>query len=248
MTASAMSQGAVIDLDTRVASVADEATVAQNLPTRQPGSTGLTWGENGFVGDRPPGSATDRIAASVARTIEAVPAEAVPAEAVPAEAVPAEAVPAEARTTEVVETEAGTTETLPTETVPAQAGRIGTTEAVATGTKPAGQAAAQADATAGRAVEQVQSTQTDQPELDGLPVRVRQANLAPQLRTPTVPMAAAADELAAGPSPEAARNTMASLQLGWQRGRSITEPAEDEFRTSPTPQRPGDPPDEGEAE
>jgi signal transduction histidine kinase len=201
VTASATSQGAVINLDTRVASVAGEATVAQSLPIRQPGTTGLTWGENGFAGGRSPGSATDQAAATDAGTIEALTTDAA------------------------------------------------ATEAVATGTKPAAdQAAAEADATADRAVEQVQSAQTDQPELDGLPVRVRQANLAPQLRTPTTPTAAVADKPAAGPSPEAARNTMASLQLGWQRGRSTTEPADGEFRTSPTPQQPGDPPDEGEAE
>src|SRR5258708_11220819 len=80
-------------------------------------------------------------------------------------------------------------------------------------------------------------------ELEGLPVRVRQANLAPQLRTPTQP----AGEPAAGPSPEAARNTMAALQLGWQRGRSMTEPADDEVPASQSAQRPGDPPAAGEA-
>src|SRR5262245_14956861 len=134
VTASAMSQGAVIDLDTRVASVAGEATVAQNLPTRQPGTTGLTWGENGFTSGRSAGSATDQTAAT------------------------------EARPTEAGTTEAGTTETVSTEAME--------TDAVAAGTKPADQAAAQADATAGRAVEQVQSAQSGQPELDGLPVRV----------------------------------------------------------------------------
>jgi hypothetical protein len=61
-------------------------------------------------------------------------------------------------------------------------------------------------------------------------------------------MAGAEPEPAAGPSPEAARNTMAALQLGWQRGRSVTQPADGEFQTSPSPQRPGDQPDEGEAE
>src|SRR5215469_8017862 len=62
-------------------------------------------------------------------------------------------------------------------------------------------------------------------ELDGLPVRVRQANLAPQLRTQ--PAAGSVDdgEPPAGPSPEAARSTMTALQLGWQRGRSVAEPA-----------------------
>jgi signal transduction histidine kinase len=56
----------------------------------------------------------------------------------------------------------------------------------------------------------------------GLPTRVRQASLAPQLREtgqrddtslPSVPRQA---------SPEAARNTMAALQRGWELGRSST--------------------------
>jgi len=153
------------------------------------------------------------------------------------EAAPAEAGTTETRATEAVETEAGTRETAPAEAVPIEAMPI---EAMPIEAVPI--EAMPIEAVPGEA-----SAQTDQPELDGLPVRVRQANLAPQLRTPTVPIAAAEDKLAAGPSPEAARNTMASLQLGWQRGR-ITEPPEGEFRTSPTPQGPGDPPDEGEAE
>jgi signal transduction histidine kinase len=56
----------------------------------------------------------------------------------------------------------------------------------------------------------------------GLPTRVRQASLAPQLRQPTRP------DLAPGrssglPSPEAARNTMAALQRGWELGRSTPD-------------------------
>jgi signal transduction histidine kinase len=58
----------------------------------------------------------------------------------------------------------------------------------------------------------------------GLPTRVRQASLAPQLREPTRP------DLTPGrgsglPSPEAARNTMAALQRGWELGRSADGPA-----------------------
>jgi hypothetical protein len=58
----------------------------------------------------------------------------------------------------------------------------------------------------------------------GLPTRVRQASLAPQLREPTRP------DLAPGrgsglPSPEAARNTMAALQRGWELGRSADGPS-----------------------
>jgi hypothetical protein len=56
----------------------------------------------------------------------------------------------------------------------------------------------------------------------GLPTRVRQASLAPQLRQPTRP------DLASGrssglPSPEAARNTMAALQRGWELGRTAAD-------------------------
>jgi signal transduction histidine kinase len=53
----------------------------------------------------------------------------------------------------------------------------------------------------------------------GLPTRVRQASLAPQLREPTRPDVAHNRETGL-PSPEAARNTMAALQRGWERGRS----------------------------
>jgi hypothetical protein len=229
-TASATtSQAYVIDLDTRVvaseppdvtdvpaapaaaqepgvwpgaASVAAEASVAQHLPTRHPGTTGPTWGENGLTGGRWQSGADHTTTEMAASGAPEWPA------AEPA-SVQAEATLTETAATEAAETEAAATEATQT-------------EARNTGMQPA--------------------------ELEGLPVRVRQANLAPQLRTPTQPAAAAAEEPAAGPSPEAARNTMAALQLGWQRGRSMTEPTDDEFPASQSSQRPGDPPDEGEAE
>ena len=55
----------------------------------------------------------------------------------------------------------------------------------------------------------------------GLPRRIRQASLAPQLRTggiqtPSDGETGPSDE----PSPEAARSTMSALQRGWERGRS----------------------------
>jgi signal transduction histidine kinase len=56
----------------------------------------------------------------------------------------------------------------------------------------------------------------------GLPVRVRQASLAPQLRdsrAAPVPPPAPAAEPESG-SPEAARSTMSALQRGWQLGRA----------------------------
>jgi hypothetical protein len=82
-------------------------------------------------------------------------------------------------------------------------------------------------------------------ELDGLPIRVRQANLAPQLRQQPVVGSADGGEPPAGPSPEAARSTMAALQLGWQRGRSVAEPATEEASAGPRPQPSGDSADEG---
>ena len=60
-------------------------------------------------------------------------------------------------------------------------------------------------------------------ELDGLPVRVRQASLAPQLRQAAA-VSAESSPPAGVPSPDAARSTMAALQLGWKRGRSVPDP------------------------
>jgi hypothetical protein len=60
---------------------------------------------------------------------------------------------------------------------------------------------------------------------DGLPRRVKQASLAPQLRdSPHRASGGGAGE-AAGPSPEELRKTMTALQRGWQSGRS--QPAGD---------------------
>ena len=62
-------------------------------------------------------------------------------------------------------------------------------------------------------------TTTDRTGL-GLPVRVRQASLAPQLRGSTgFAAAAAAGSVPSAPSPEAARSTVSALQRGWERGR-----------------------------
>ncbi len=60
----------------------------------------------------------------------------------------------------------------------------------------------------------------------GLPRRVRQASLAPQLRT-GLPASHAAyeQELADDRSPEQTRALMSSLQRGWERGRSAPPPA-----------------------
>ena len=56
----------------------------------------------------------------------------------------------------------------------------------------------------------------------GLPVRVRQASLAPQLRDGGAPPGDAADDSPGAPSPEAVRSTMTALQRGWERGRNIS--------------------------
>jgi len=57
------------------------------------------------------------------------------------------------------------------------------------------------------------------PDQTDLPVRVRQASIAPQLRAAAD--ARPAPDASAGPaSPEAARNTMAAMQQGWERGRA----------------------------
>ena len=77
----------------------------------------------------------------------------------------------------------------------------------------------------------------------GLPVRIRQASIAPQLRdgSPAGASAAGAAAPPAGPpSPEAARNTFAALQRGWERGRSAAGSAPD-LRSAPEPPE-GEPP------
>jgi signal transduction histidine kinase len=56
----------------------------------------------------------------------------------------------------------------------------------------------------------------------GLPVRVRQASLAPQLRDSGPVPADDAESAPSSPSPEAARSTMTALQRGWERGRYIS--------------------------
>jgi signal transduction histidine kinase len=77
----------------------------------------------------------------------------------------------------------------------------------------------------------------------GLPVRIRQASIAPQLRDGSPAGASAAGAAAppvGPPSPEAARNTFAALQRGWERGRS-TAGSEADLRSAPEPPE-GEPP------
>ncbi|HEY6315039.1 MAG TPA: nitrate- and nitrite sensing domain-containing protein [Streptosporangiaceae bacterium] len=75
-----------------------------------------------------------------------------------------------------------------------------------------------------------QGAQADGPDGDapGLPRRVRQASLAPQLRDnpPRRPTSAAVSAApASGPTPAEIRQTMSALQRGWQEGRSQRMPA-----------------------
>jgi signal transduction histidine kinase len=79
-------------------------------------------------------------------------------------------------------------------------------------------------------------TAADLTEL-GLPVRVRQASLAPQLRTSGAAVGAAAGNGPSAPSPEAARSTVSALQRGWERGRDESGPtaAEPGAPLSPEP-------------
>jgi hypothetical protein len=70
-------------------------------------------------------------------------------------------------------------------------------------------------------------------DVKGLPRRVRQASLAPQLRAnppQRATSAAASAGPASGPTPAEIRQTMSALQRGWQEGRKDTEPAADESR------------------
>jgi len=62
-------------------------------------------------------------------------------------------------------------------------------------------------------------------DVKGLPRRVRQASIAPQLRDNpprrrTSPAPAPAPAQASGPTPAEIRQTMSALQRGWQEGRS----------------------------
>jgi hypothetical protein len=66
-------------------------------------------------------------------------------------------------------------------------------------------------------------------DFKGLPRRVRQANLAPQLRSSAAAAAAAGSQEPTGVPPATAasltdmRNTLSAMQRGWQQGRSQTQ-------------------------
>jgi len=71
---------------------------------------------------------------------------------------------------------------------------------------------------------------------EGLPRRVRQASLAPQLRDSTGRMDAGPEgESADARSPEEARATVSAIQQGWQRGRSLFDPPAKKTATGTEP-------------
>jgi signal transduction histidine kinase len=73
----------------------------------------------------------------------------------------------------------------------------------------------------------------------GLPIRVRQASLAPQLREDGSLPEGSAEGTPGAPSPEAVRSTMTALQRGWERGRNISA------AVTPPPETMPDPDDSG---
>lgn len=73
----------------------------------------------------------------------------------------------------------------------------------------------------------------------GLPVRVRQASLAPQLRDTTRRDDSPLPSEPRQASPEAARNTMAAMQRGWERGRAGSTDSPDDTGGSSTPDESG---------
>jgi hypothetical protein len=94
---------------------------------------------------------------------------------------------------------------------------------------PAGDGAAGYDGGFGNNADSLTSSLIDEPtgnsEFKGLPRRVRQANLAPQLRASAAAAAAASSQEAGVPRATAAsladmRNTLSAMQRGWQQGRT----------------------------
>ena len=102
-----------------------------------------------------------------------------------------------------------------------------------TSPSPAGDGASGPDGGYGNNADSSASSLMDEPdgnpEFKGLPRRVRQANLAPQLRASAKAAAAASPQEAGVPRATAAsladmRNTLSAMQRGWQQGRSQTQP------------------------
>jgi signal transduction histidine kinase len=213
-----------------------------DLPTRRPGRTGLAWGENTLAGGRwagfpltGAGSSGETVPQEEARTDAWAPAPPIPLRPRATATPPDTSSPPSGA---VVASPTGAVPPSPL-AVPASPDLPASPDAKPPSLDAEGSSAARqpsksgpprAQAHAGPVpvsttkAEQVRSAGPPSPELEGLPVRVRQANLAPQLRKATPAVQPGADEPA--PSPEAARSTMAAFQLGWQRGRSVTEPAD----------------------
>jgi Nitrate and nitrite sensing len=93
--------------------------------------------------------------------------------------------------------------------------------------------------------EQAKASDADLIDLDGLPMRVRQASLAPQLRQQ--PIVVQPEQVVTAPpesSPEEARSMFAALQQGWERGRAEPAQAHDgaeEIPAEATPAQQGEP-------
>jgi len=86
---------------------------------------------------------------------------------------------------------------------------------------------------------------TDGGDYKGLPRRVRQANLAPQLRdahTAGSQPEAASNDNVANRSPDDIRSALSAMQRGWQQGRSVAGEATDSVASGHRP------PAEGEAD
>jgi hypothetical protein len=115
-----------------------------------------------------------------------------------------------------------------------EAGTPGESDMFPAGPSPAGDGAYGHDGGYGNNADSSVSSLMDEPagstEFKGLPRRVRQANLAPQLRASAAAAASAASaQEASVPRATAAsladmRNTLSAMQRGWQQGRSQTQP------------------------
>jgi hypothetical protein len=74
-----------------------------------------------------------------------------------------------------------------------------------------------------QAQEPVHADYAAEPHSGGLPVRVRQASLAPQLREPHETGGGAVPFDAPPASADAVRSTLSALQRGWERGRTAPD-------------------------
>jgi signal transduction histidine kinase len=117
---------------------------------------------------------------------------------------------------------------LPADDEPIWPGQAAWSEPVKSRSEPAGLADLGPEAAGSR----VTTADLGDPGNLGLPVRVRQASLAPQLRDTTRRDDTSLPSEPRQASPEAARNTMAAMQRGWERGRAGTTDAPDDTDSS----------------